>query len=225
MNSSVYKSLVFVSLAVCFFSLSIEAQTAKHTVSETERAILNEINEARKDPKRYIVYLEDYRKIFRDKTAYYPNGGMIVTKEGLAAIDDAINFLKVVSPAPELELSGGLAQTSNFQLKNLMENSSLGHFGKDGSKLPERLLKFGTAGNVVAENITYFAPTPREIILTMIIDDGTPTRGHRKAVFNQSFRQIGVSFAKGKGREQLCVAVFADSFRDLPLMPAGVRRF
>ncbi len=104
-----------------------------------------------------------------------------------------------------------------------MENNLLGHFGKDGSQLPQRIAKFGSVSFGYAENIVYYVDLPREIVLMMIIDDGIASRGHRKNIFNRAFRQVGIGYGKGRENEGLCVVVFAGLFREISL-PKGVRQ-
>jgi uncharacterized protein YkwD len=185
-----------------------------YSAPAAEQAILDEINVARNDPQKYIGYLEEYRKLFKDNMLYIPGAVPLVTNEGVAAVDDAINFLKTATKLSPYTISKGLSQSANLQLKDLMEDSSIGHKSKDGGDLTTRLAKFGSVGNIYAENISYYAKTPRDIVLTMLLDDGYKSRSHRKNIFSPTFKQIGLGFGNGKKGEILCVVVFADSFRE-----------
>ncbi len=196
----------------CLFTVPISAQNIAPT--SIEQSILNEINLARKNPKLYLGYLEEFRKLFKGKTVHYPNGVMMDTIEGTVAVDDAINFMKMVPKLDPYKFSTGLAQPANLQLKDLMENNNLGHFGKNGSQLPKRISLFGLLPLNYAENIVYYVDLPREIVLTMIIDDGIPGRGHRKNLFSRALKVVGIAYGKGKENEGLCVSVFADLFRE-----------
>lgn len=212
----------------CVFSLTIPAQKIDSNnksplLVNIEQEILNEINEARANPLKFALYLEDYKKIFKDKTAYYKDGRAIVTMEGTAVIDEAIAFLKALPKLPPYNLSKGLSTAANSQLTDLRENSSLGHFGKDGSNLMQRLSRFGSYGNLTAENITYITPNVRDIVISMIVDDGVKHRGHRKNIFSRDFKQIGPAFGKSLKDENLCVVIFADSFKESSAIPADKR--
>lgn len=227
MNYFPFRSLAFSLVIFCLFSMAAAQQNNKQpekTLSPgIEQAILDEINEVRADPQKFISYLEDYKKIFKGKTAYYADGRMIVTIEGTLVIDEAIGFLKTLPKLAPYNLSKGLSIAANPQLSDLMENSSLGHFGKDGSNLTQRLARFGSYENLTAENITYFAPLPREIVMTMIIDDGVKGRGHRKNIFSANLKQIGSAFGQSKKGENLCVIIFADSFKEAGPIPIDKR--
>ena len=76
----------------CLVLTSASAQEI--SPNSIEQAVLNEINTARKNPKVYIGYLEEYRQKIKGKTVHYPNGVTMETLEGMKAVDDAINFFK-----------------------------------------------------------------------------------------------------------------------------------
>jgi uncharacterized protein YkwD len=217
MQRSLFALLIFGFL----FPVSAAAQSVSPT--SIEQAVLNEMNAARRNPQKYIGYLEEYRKLFKGNTIHYPNRVTMDTIEGAAAVDDAIAYMKTLSRLDSYGFSAGLAKPAGHQLKDLMENNKLGHFGKDGSRLPQRISAFGIATMGYAENITYFVDLPREIVLTMIIDDGVASRGHRKNLFSSNFRVVGIAFGRGRENEGLCVTIFAGAFREMRL-PKGVRR-
>jgi uncharacterized protein YkwD len=209
--------LLFFSL--CLFLTPTFAQ--EPSPNSIEQAVLREINTARKNPEIYLAYLEDYRKLFKGKTVHFPNESTMETSEGTIAVDEAINYLKTVSKLDSYKFSETLAKPANLQLKDLIENNSLGHFGKDGSNLPQRISRFGTIPFNYAENISYYVNLPKEIVMAMIIDDGVAGRGHRKNLFSRSFRMVGIAFGKGRESEGLCVTVFGDFFREMKSSKVG----
>ena len=192
----------------------LKREIVKFSRSVKEEEILNEINVLRESPLKYVEYLENYRSLFKGNVVYVPGEPEIESVEGVAAVDESIAFLKSVAKIPPYTMSKGLSLAANLQLKDLMEDSSIGHKGKNGSTLSQRLEKFGYVGNAFAENISFYAKTPREVVMTMLIDDGVKSRNHRKNLFSTTFKQIGLAFGDGKNGELLCVIDFADSFRD-----------
>lgn len=182
--------------------------------SDVEKAVLEELNLARRDPQNYAGYLEEFRKLYKGNTIYNKNFVRIETFEGVAAVDEAIAFLKTASPVEPYKFSDGLNKAAQAQLADLIENSSLGHTGKDGSDLPTRLAKFGKVTGRNAENIAFYAESPRNIVIRMIIDDGLKTRNHRKNLFSTELKLIGIAFGKGKSGEGLCVLDFAAAFAE-----------
>lgn len=187
----------------------------KSLLSEMDLAVVDEINQARSDPQKFVAYLEEYKKAMKGNVLYMPGKTGIVMIEGTPAIDDAINDLKQMSKFQSLSVSNGLFRAAHLQLTDLMEDSSLSHRGKNGSDLEQRLFKFGFPGISIAENICYKVAVAREVVMTMILDDGLKSRSHRKNIFNSKFKQVGVSCGVSNKKEALCVAVFADSFKDI----------
>lgn len=229
---NVPRILVFLIFAFGLFSSAVLAQRPQPTpiparelsLYTFEQSILNEMNAIRANPKSYVPYVEDYKKMFNGSIIHYPNGTLIQTNEGLAAVDEAIEFLKTAPSEPPLKFVVGLAKTSNLQLSNLLIDPSLGHYGPDGSQLDVRLRKFGTVGSAYAENITYDMPTPLEIVLAMLIDDGVKSRGHRRNLFSPNFKEAGIAYGKAQNKKNISVTVFADSFRET-LAAAGSKQF
>lgn len=204
--------------------LPVQKSEAVHKPSEMEQAVLDEINTARKDPKKYIQYLEDYKKLFKGKSIKLTKSLWLETMEGTVVVDEAINYLKNLTPLSPYAFSNGLNKVVGLHLKDLMETPSLSHKGKDGSDLTTRLARGGTVGGNYAENIAFSVETAREAVLMMIIDDGFKSRSHRKNVFNTNFKVVGIACGKAKSGEGLCVTNFAESYSDGG-QKSGVREF
>ena len=202
---------------------NLSGTATKIKVSAIAQSVFDEINTARTEPEKYIEYLKEYRNSFKGNTVFLPNRVQIQTNEGIAPVDEAIEFLKQIPKLQPYEFSGGLNQISNAQLTDLMENPALGHRGKDGSNTSQRFAKFGRSGSFAAENISFYAETPRRIVIGMIIDDGVKNRMHRKNVFSPNFNFVGIAFGKSKAGEELCVVDFADFFTEKG--ESGVREF
>jgi uncharacterized protein YkwD len=189
-------------------------ESQKISLSELEIAVVEEINQARNDPQKFVSYLEEYRKYMKDNILSLPNKTQRATIEGIMAIDDAINDLKKMSKSNSFEVSNGLSKVARQQVSDLQENVKLKHFGKDGSGLDARLMKFGFVGEAASENISYRVDTAREVILNMIIDDGIKSRSHRKNVFSTAFKVFGIACGTASDKTTVCVAEFADSFNE-----------
>ena len=184
----------------------------KPFLSAMETAVIEEINQARQNPQKFVIYLEEYKKSMKGNVLYLPNQNGVVMNEGAAVIDDAISDLKKLSKLNSYLASEGIFKAANLQLADLQENSALSHKGKDGSDVEIRLFRFGMPGINFAENISYKALTARDIVMNMILDDGVKNRPHRKNVFSSKFNKIGVACGIGNQKDMICVAVFADTF-------------
>lgn len=60
----------------------------------------------------------------------------------------------------------------------------------------------------LSENISFGWKTAKDIVLSMIIDDGVKSRGHRMNLFNSNYKKIGVASGKHKAYEHCTVMDF-----------------
>lgn len=210
-------------LLSCFFASEISAQKNEQLllrkkeagdIKDLSKAILEEINSIRQNPRHYISYLEEYRRRFSGHRIREPDGRFFITAEGAAAVDEAIAFLKNHRAVDPLATTDGLVKSADLQLRDLTVNPSLGHVGADGSTVGKRVRSFGTSKGKIGENIAYGKSAAREIVLMWIIDDGVPSRLHRLNIFNAEFKKAGVAYGKGDDNKGLCVLVLAAEFSE-----------
>jgi len=195
-------------------SKAIPPPDSKARYSKMELAVVEEINAARKNPQKFAVYLEQYKKATKGNLVSLPNRIPRRTVEGVTVFEEASVELKSVSALDALEISERLSDAAQMQLKDLQEDSTLGHKGKNGSNLKSRLMHFGGVDGKAAENICHRGETAHDVAMTFIIDDGVKSRMHRKNVFSPTFKLIGVACGSGKNNESLCVTVFAEKLKD-----------
>lgn len=205
MKNLLAKNLFLLILLLSLFSAFSFAQT------QIEQEILKEINTVRQNPQIYIAHLEEFKKLFRGKTVEYPEN-ILMTNEGTSAVDEAIKFLQKQAKLEPLTYSAGLTKPAKLQLNDLLENYSLGHTGKDGSDLPKRISRFGKYNKLASENVIDQMSNPKDIVMLMIVDDGVKSRGHRKNIFNKTFKLAGVAYEVNSSNMPVTVMVFADSF-------------
>jgi len=161
----------------------------------------------------------------------------LLTQEGTRALDEAISFLRVARPAPALSLSQGMCSGARELVKDQAGTGSTGHRATDGSFCGQRAQRFGTWQEPIGENLTYGSDTARERVLTLLIDDGFASRGHRKRLLDASFRVAGVACGDHK-LGAMCVITLAGGFNDgaarttqpaartpATAVPAGAKRF
>lgn len=186
---------------------------ALQALSTYEKQLLDEINYARANPHEYVKALELFRRNFRGKEIHYPEGGVLVTNEGAAALDDAIDFLRKQKPLPALDVRSGMVKAAKVHAADLVTTDKSGHRGTDGSQPGERLDRFGRWEDSYGENIVYNSRTPRYDVIGMIIDDGTANRGHRENLFSD-FRVIGIASGKRPTGATVGVVTFAVGYKD-----------
>ena len=195
-------------------STAITVNSTSKLQSTYEKQLLDEINYARANPQEYLKALELFRRNYRGKEIHYPEGGVIVSNEGVAAIDDAIAFVRKLKPLSPLDLRNGMVKAAKVHLDDLVSSGNSGHRGSDGSQPGQRLDRFGRWDEAYGENIVYESRTPRYDVIGMIIDDGTANRGHRENLFAEDFRVIGVAAGKRPGGATLAVVTFAVGYTD-----------
>ncbi|HBB87609.1 MAG TPA: CAP domain-containing protein [Blastocatellia bacterium] len=237
--------ILFLLLAVAFFLQAANAQTqltARSTSqlpkastpiaakvellgSSQEREILAEINLARTNPTLYLRYLEDFKASYRGKEIKYSDGSTLVTNEGVSALEEAINFVRLLKPLPPLELRKGLVLGAKDHVNDLVKTGQSGHRGSDGSILEDRLNRYGSWSVAVGEDIVYRSRKAREDVIALIIDDGVKSRGHRKNIFKSDFHVIGLALSPTSKTPPMCVITFAGGFADKgnsnPLVPTA----
>ena len=84
---------------------NIESPAASNFLSGAEGEILAEINLARTQPQQYAAYVEEFKKYYKGQHIVLPGRRPISTFDGVAAVDEAIAFLRAAKPVTALEAS------------------------------------------------------------------------------------------------------------------------
>lgn len=196
---------------------STHSQTNKSSgspaLTDSERELLNEINQARANPPLYATYLEKLKPQFSGKQ-YTPVGkGTLTTEEGWNAVDEAIQFLKALKPLPPLIASNGLSLAALTHVKDQSTTGKTGHRGGTGM-IEERVKPYGRWEGAIGENICYGNDSARERLLTWLIDDGFPSRGHRRRLLGNEYQVAGISCGAHPQYNAMCVLTLAGGFND-----------
>lgn len=177
--------------------------------------LLVEINLARSQPHIYVNRLRQFRDTFQGKQCRLSGcSAAVQTREGTAAVDEAIRYMlsrKALSP---LTGSQGLAAAASELVMSQGRTGAVGHANNRHEKVGRRIERYGLWKRRVAENIVYSPADPRGMVMQLIIDDGVPGRGHRDNLFSHSFRKVGISCGPHPVFENVCVMDFADDFRE-----------
>lgn len=182
-------------------------------LSPVEQEVFAELNLVRGDPKSYAEHLADWRQYFNGNQLQRPGEMILITHEGAAAFDEAIAFLRAMDPMPPLRLSRGLSLAAAAQVTD-QKNGAAGHEGSDGSQPWERMSRYGTWHDRVAENISYGGHTARGVVIQLIVDDGVPERGHRANMFAPEYRSVGVACGTHARFRDMCVMDYAVQYTE-----------
>lgn len=181
-------------------------------LSKDERELLTEINLARANPQQYASYLEGLKPLFHGKE-YQPTGqDSFTTQEGWSAVEDAIKFLRATKPQEPLSASHGLCLAALSHVKDQSESGATGHKGNDSSFIEQRVKPFGSWQGGIGENLTYGNQSARERLLTWLIDDGFPGRGHRLRLLSSDYKVAGVCCGPHPQFKSMCVITLAGGF-------------
>jgi uncharacterized protein YkwD len=192
-----------------------ESNSSLSFLSPLEREILEEMNLARTNPRQYAAYVEQYRTYYNGNQLKLPGRAKaIVTFDGIAAVDEAINFLKTATPQLSLIVNRGMSLAAKDHANDLALKGVSGHKGSDGSTPNARLERYGRWDGVVGENIVYDVSTAREVVIGLIIDDGTANRGHRRNIFDPNHKVAGISVTDSPANGAKCVLDYAGGFQD-----------
>ena len=162
-------------------------------------AVIRELNLARENPGLYATFVAESRSFH-----------MI---EHGRAVDEAVRFLRKARPLPPLALSPGMSRAASDHCAEQTEGQ-LGHDGSDRSSPGDRISRYGTWSATWGENISYGQKTARGIVLTLIIDDGVRSRGHRKNIFNPKFNYAGAAFGPHARYRTVCSIDFAGGYAE-----------
>ncbi len=74
--------------------------------------------------------------------------------------------------------------------------------------------RYGKWLKAAGENIDYGYNKADRIVLSLLVDDGVPNRGHRKSILNPQFKVIGVAQGTHKTYDYMFVMDFAGGFQE-----------
>ena len=169
------------------------------------------MNLARQNPALYATFLQELRSQMNGNLLVLPGQTRIRTKEGTAAVDEAIRFLQSTQPLGPLTFSAGMSRAAADHCAD-QASGGFGHEGRDRSHAGQRIARYGTFAGGWAENISYGKSSARDVVLALIIDDGLPARKHRKNIFNPNYNVAGAAFGPHARFRTMCSMDFAGGY-------------
>lgn len=205
---------------VIFLLAASMAATSAHAAPPTPEQILTELNRARANPHAYAQTLRDYRDRFEGAVVYPSDDEPgITTQEGVAAVDEAIDFLESQPPTLTMTLAPRLNESAEEHALDQSHTGRAGHVGSDGSNFADRIRRGALFQGEASEAISYGMDTAAHVVRQLIIDDGVPGRGHRATLFDPLLRNVGVGCEPHPAYAQVCVLDFATAVIDRRSIP------
>lgn len=195
--------------------------TAKNAtyLTEREKAVIFEMNKVRTNPKRYAVEVVEpmiARFVDEDNRYIYikDDGTRILTNEGRKAVKECIKALSTIDSVGILYPSEGLSRAAKDHMQSQGPTGKVGHSSKAGATPWDRIKKHGQLEGMAGENIDYGNELAQEIVVSLLIDDGVPSRGHRINIMKKEFGVAGVAIGSHLRYGTMCVIDYATGFVD-----------
>lgn len=155
--------------------------------SDYDKEVFEWMNRARTDPASLIEFMNDRIDQFLPGTKNLKTGAgtLMVTQEGQSAVEEAQDFLSGQKPLAELRWNNDIAEAAKEFVAQVGPEGIVGHQGTDGSSPEERVKKHFEQTGAAAESLKFYSLDARETVLSLIIDDGVPSRGNRKHIFGK----------------------------------------
>ena len=178
-------------------------------LSEMGKNVILELNMVRTNPAKYAdLYLQPMLPKFDDKVFDNDKEIKLMTEEGASAVIECITELKKQTALNILFPDNRLTQMAKYHAKLQGKTEQTGHNSPNGVTFSERLKLFKVKFNLSGENISYGYSNAREIVIQLIVDDGVPSRGHRRNVFGK-FSKVGTAIGVHQKYTYMCVQDFS----------------
>jgi len=201
------------ALFLCLFAAFPAFAAEKQDDGGSGRAVIREMNLARQNPALYATFVQELRSRMNGNVLVLPGHTRLRTKEGMAAVDEAIRFLQNAQSLPPLTLSRGMSRASADRGADRADGGC-GHEGKDRSHAGQRIARYGSFSGSWGENISYGKSSARDVVLALIIDDGLPARKHRQNIFNPNYNYAGAAFGRHARFGTMCSMDFAGGYAE-----------
>lgn len=125
-------------------------------------------NQVRTQPTSFIYQLENYMKLFdEEQKIYIKRDGRATTKtsEGVAAVEEAIEFLKKCKAVRPLTWSSLLGKAAKKHVEDAGAKGSMSHNGSDGKSSKDRMKSFGNIIRCYGENMAFNCIDAEEIMI------------------------------------------------------------
>jgi len=149
-------------------------------------------NKARTNPASFIPKVQETLKFFKGNTIWRPGQIGLTTNEGPNAVNELIAFLKAQKPLEPFAWNEEMSMSAQDHASDIGPKGITGHTGSDGSDMTARIERYGEWESTIGENIDFGGDSGEDVIINLMTDDGNPTRGHRKNIFNPAFKVSGV---------------------------------
>lgn len=191
----------------------LDTALAADYLSNIEKNVILEMNKVRTDPVRYSdLYIKPRLKQYSNNKELFINGKTYITNEGKKAVEECIAVLNKTKKMDILKPNPDLYQLALDHVNKQGPTGLTGHESPNGDNFNKRIKNTVKNSKIMGfgENISYGDIEARDIVISLLIDDGVPSRGHRKNILTNKFNITGVSLGKHKQYGKMCVIDFGN---------------
>jgi uncharacterized protein YkwD len=200
-------------IGACAGSRSQDAMTAS-PLSVFEQEVLTEMNRARTNPTEYAAYLQTTKREIDANLPPLSSTRGTHNDVTMGMFSEALAFLTSSRLLPALTFSRGMASAARDHLNDQMQADTLGHAGRNGSTIEDRLARYGSWEADIGETLVYGSSTAKRLVQQMVIDYDNPGRPRRQNLFNPNFSVAGIACGNPTRYPNLCVITFAGRYRE-----------
>jgi len=184
-------------------------------LTRLEKDVILEMNKVRTNPKKYAeMYIKPLLGYFNGNYYSVPGQITIVTEEGASAVNACIAALNRASSVGILTPERGLSLAAKDHAVDQSRTGQTGHNGSNNSTPETRIRRYGSFSGswTLGENIAYGDTSGKDIVCSLLIDDGVPSRGHRTNIMNKDFTQTGVGYEMHAQYRTSCTITYANGY-------------
>lgn len=164
-----------------------------------EPAVLSLLNHVRTRPQQF---LKEQVEPYLDKNQ--------LTRNSYAK--SLVKELKATKKMQALQLSKPLTEVARIHAMDMGKKGLTGHDSSNGTPFHERVRKHSKAKGMIAENCSYGYDQALDIVMSLLIDDGIKSLGHRKNILEPKYKWVGIAIEPHQTYQINCVMDFAESF-------------
>ena len=200
---------ILAAATLVFASLTSVKAAGEEASGNFTQEVINQVNRVRTNPQAYAAYLENFRSYYSSDNMFRaPGRHALRTREGIAALEQAIKTLQRARPQAPITASDLLAGAGRDLINAQQQSGQIGHGGAPF----ERMQRHGVWQDMAGENVAYGAPTAEQVVYNLVVDDGERSRGHLKNILQPGFRVAGVAKGGHPVYGTICVIDFASDF-------------
>jgi uncharacterized protein YkwD len=185
-------------------------------LSDLEKDVVREVNKVRVNGHEYAEQYVRGRVGYFEGLRYHEPGATWerTTKEGAGAVEECVRELSESRRLVVLLPTHGLWQAARDHCGDMGPKGLNGHNGSNGRTPADRMSFRGIWSGSVAENLAFGRTDAVDIVVGLLIDDGVPSRGHRRNILKESIRFIGVACGPHREFRNMCTIDFAEGWTD-----------